>query len=85
MVSVEPSWLLEVWPGNSPDLSPENLWAIVKQNISEMPSASNLEMMENNVKNMWSDINPELLRRLIDGMPARMRKCVDMKGGYIGK
>ena len=27
-------WAKEVWPGNSPDLSPiENLWAVVKQDI----------------------------------------------------
>ena len=79
-------WAKGVWPGNSPDLSPiENLWAIVKQNLTEMPLATNLEMLEKNLNNVWSDINLDLLRRLIDGMPARIRKCVDLKGGYIGK
>ncbi|KAI6655581.1 hypothetical protein LOD99_2080 [Oopsacas minuta] len=79
-------WGKEIWPGNSPDLSPiENLWAVVKQSLSEMPSATNLEMLEKNLKTVWSNINPDLLRKLIDGMPARMRKCVDLKGGYIGK
>ena len=49
-----------------------------------MPLTSNLKMVENSVKTVWSDINPEMLR-LIDGMPSGMSKCVDIKGGYIGK
>ena len=37
-------WTKDVCPGNSPDMSPiENLWAIVKQNLSEMPLATDLE------------------------------------------
>ena len=41
----------EIWPSNSTDISPiENLWAVVKQDLSEMPSATNLEMLEKNSK-----------------------------------
>ena len=44
-------WAKEVWPGNSPDLSPiENLWAVVKQDISLIRSATNLVMLEKNLK-----------------------------------
>ena len=79
-------WAKRIWPGNSPDLSPiENLWTVVKQSLSEMPPASNLEILEKNLKTVWSRMNPDMLRRLIDGMPARIRKCVQLHGGYIGR
>ena len=79
-------WAKEVWPGNSPDLSPiENLWAYVKNELSELPVASNLDLLKNQLKNVWADISPDLLKRLMDGMPARMRKCVDLNGGNIGR
>ena len=37
-------WAKEVWPGNSPDLSPiENLWAYMKQELSKMKTPKNLK------------------------------------------
>ncbi|KAI6649873.1 Histone-lysine N-methyltransferase SETMAR [Oopsacas minuta] len=77
-------WAKEVWPGNSPDLSPiENLWAYVKNELSELPAASNLDLLKNQLKNVWADISPDLLKRLMDGMPARMRKCIDLNGEHF--
>ncbi|KAI6647763.1 Dna-mediated transposase [Oopsacas minuta] len=50
-----------------------------------VPAASNLDLLKNQLTNVWADISPDLLKRLIDGMPARMRKCVDLIGDNIGK
>ena len=79
-------WAKDVWPGNSPDLSPiENLWGLVKQRLSELPSAKNLEVLENQLKIVWAEIDPVVLKNLIDGMPNRAKTCVELNGGYIGK
>jgi len=35
------------WPAQSPDLSPiENLWALIKRNIANLPVAKNVEELE---------------------------------------
>ena len=85
-ISIPNYWAKEIWPGNSPDLSPiENLWALVKQRLSELPSATNLETLKKQLEIVWADINPGLLKNLIDGMSNRIRKCLELHGGYIGK
>ena len=79
-------WAKGTWPGNSPDLSPiENLWSIVKMDIDLMPTPTNVSMLEKNVKLAWSRISPETLDNLISGMQNRIKLCIKLKGGYIGK
>ena len=44
-------WVKDVGPGNSPDLSLiENLWALVKQRLSELPSARNVDVLKKQLK-----------------------------------
>ena len=42
-------------------------------------------LKQDNLKNAWSEINPNILRNLVEGMPGRIEKCIRLKGGYIGK
>ena len=78
-------WVKEIWPGNSLDLSLiENLWAVVKQDLSEC-RLRQIRICWKRISKECGDISSGLLRRMIDGMPDRMKKCLDMKGGNIGK
>ena len=79
-------WRKEVWPPNSPDLSPiENLWAIVQNKMDEMPAATSRDGLVDSLKLAWRKIPRETLDNLISGMPERMQACVKERGGYIGK
>ena len=42
-------------------------------------------MLENNLKIAWPHISLKVLTNLIDGMPEQVRKCIKLKGDYIGK
>lgn len=84
--NLEHFWPKGVWPGNSPDLSPiENLWAIVQEKMNEMKPATCETSLIENVKKAWASISPEILENLMMSMPSRVKKCIQMKGGYTGK
>ncbi|KAI6656223.1 hypothetical protein LOD99_1556 [Oopsacas minuta] len=79
-------WEKGIWPGNSPGLNPiENLWAIIQSKINEMEVATNLNMLEKQLKLAFSQISPEILDNLVSGMPERIKTCLKYKGRYIGK
>jgi hypothetical protein len=50
-----------------------------------LPPATNEKKLIENVKYAWSQISEEMLDTLISCMPERIRKCIKLKGGYIGK
>jgi transposase len=78
-------WKKGEWPGNSPDLNPiENLWSIIKQELSLLSPASSLETLKMQLRNSWSNINPDYLQNLVKSMPERMKKVVENRGDFIG-
>ena len=79
-------WAKGTWPANSPDLNPiENIWSILKNDLDSIGESKDLKMLENQLKTTLSNISPDLLGNLIDGMPNRIKTCIELKGGYIGK
>ena len=79
-------WEKGEWSANSPDLSPiENLWGMLQDQLDRKRPATGLYELKNNLKNAWSEINPNILRNLEEGMPSRIEKCIRLKGGYKGK
>ena len=77
-------WAKGTWPGNSPDLNPiENLWAIVQSRVDGMEDATNLKVLEKQLKLAWSQISPDVLDNLVSSMPERVKTCVKLNGGYI--
>ena len=74
------------WPGKSPDLSPiENLWAIVKEEGNKMGATTSEKIVIQNVQVAWRRIKAVTLGNLMSGLLERMRECVRLHGGYIGK
>ena len=79
-------WQKGEWPANSPDQSPiENLWGMLQDQLDRKGPATGMDEFENNLKKAWLEINPDIFRNLVEGMPGRIEKCILLKGGYIGK
>lgn len=84
--NIQHFWAKEEWPPNSPDLNPiENLWSIVQQALDKMTPATNRMDLIQKVKKAWSQISPDVLPRLVMGMPERVSQCIKLKGGHIDK
>ena len=50
-----------------------------------MVEATNLKVLEKQLKLAWSQIGPDILDNLVDSMPGRVKTCVKLNGGYFGK
>jgi len=69
LLEIEP---IHSWPSNSPDLSPiENIWAIWKQRIYARKPL-NLDQLEEIAFEEWRNLDPEIFRKLYEGMPKRL-------------
>jgi len=68
------------WPSQSPDLNPiENLWNDVKKAVKNT-KPSNLNELEQVVKDCWANIPEARCRSLVDSMPRRCAAVIKSKG-----
>jgi transposase len=77
------------WPAFSPDLNPiETVWNRMKDYIEccypDLPSGKQrtYDQLREIVKEAWDSITIEVLRDLIESMPARCQAVIDAKGGH---
>ena len=72
------------WPAQSPDLNPiENLWSIMKYEISKLPKPQSKDEMAILIKEQWNRLTPKVWNNLIESMPRRIKACIQAEGGSI--
>jgi Transposase/DDE superfamily endonuclease len=76
-------WGPGIWPANSPDLNPiENVWHILETNVRKRePRPMKKEDLKVALKEEWRRLDMDKIRKLIEGMPRRMKKVIAAKGG----
>ena len=80
------------WPPNSPDLNPiEHLWAELKLELfRRYPDTVSLKGSSDTVRvelrqrlhEVWWDIGQDVLKRLIESMPRRVKEVLTARGWY---
>jgi DDE superfamily endonuclease len=71
------------WPSMSPDQNPiENVWHVLKLNVSKKKNRSVSELIKNITKE-WNHLSPEFAIRLVGSMERRVAALVESNGNYI--
>jgi transposase len=70
------------WPAQSPDLNPiENLWSELERNVrSHKPRPKNKNELIQVVRQEWNNINNNILVKLIESMPRRVKAVIKNNG-----
>ena len=72
------------WPPSSPDLNPLDyaIWGYLEAKACEKPH-SNVASLKRALEKAWDEISVEMLAKIVDNFPKRLKKCVDANGGYF--
>lgn len=83
-------WVIE-WPPHSPDLNPiEHVWKALKKTLYEIfPNTDSLRNNEADTTELaeqlqvaWRAIDQDLVRKLVESIPRRLRACRRANGWY---
>ena len=74
------------WPARSPDLNPiEHVWAIIKRRVRRhIRPGDDLNRLESLVRTEWDQLDQQVIKRLVDSMPDRIRKTIERRGDKSG-
>uniref|UniRef100_A0A0P4VQV0 Tc1-like transposase DDE domain-containing protein n=1 Tax=Scylla olivacea TaxID=85551 RepID=A0A0P4VQV0_SCYOL len=71
------------WPPNSPDINLiEDLWVIMKKELSKRDTHT-LPKLKKSLITVWESLHSDLLRRLVDSFPERLREVRRRQGATI--
>lgn len=73
------------WPARSPDITPLDfyLWGHVKNEIYEFDPPENIEILEQRVRDVLSNINRNTLHRVTRKVLDKCQKCIDKNGRHF--
>lgn len=75
------------WPARSPDLNPiENVWSLLKRNVRRsLQHHFDLNDLQSLLQREWARLDQQTINRLIDSMPARIGRVIELRGGTLTK
>ena len=70
------------WPACSPDLNPiENVWSLLKRGVRQsIRPGDDLARLEVLLRQEWDRLNQDVINRLIESMPSRIRQVINRSG-----
>ena len=72
-------------PSYSPDLNPiENLFSVWKHRVYDR-CPKTVDELKAAIREVWNNLEPSLLRKLVNSMPERCKLIVENQGHRIGK
>jgi transposase len=74
----------EEWLPNSPDLNPLEyaVWSILEEKACAKPH-KDVESLKRALIKSWDKITVEMLEKIVDNFPKRLKACVKAKGGHF--
>lgn len=71
------------WPSQSPDLNPiELLWEEIDRRVRKLHPTSEEDLWQK-LQQVWDNIEPECVEKLVARMPALMKMVIKQEGGYF--
>lgn len=70
------------WPACSPDLNPiENVWGLLSQKVyAHGRQFQSVRELKQSLTEEWNNLEPDILKSLIDSMPRRLQHVIIAKG-----
>ena len=72
------------WPPRLPDLNPldYSMWSILEEKACAKPH-TNVESLKRALVKAWDEISVEILKKIVDDFPKRLKACVEADGGHF--
>jgi transposase len=71
------------WCPRSPDLNPiENIWSWMDARLAK-ENLRTVDELKEALEALWLDVPSELVKKLIESMPKRVKACYNAKGGHF--
>lgn len=70
------------WCPQSPDLNPiEHLWDVTKREVGKT-NVKNKSELKTRIREVWDNLDPEVIRKLVSSMPKRLEQVISANGGH---
>ena len=71
------------WPSRSPDMNPiEHVWVRMGRDVCKRNEVVTLDDLARALVDEWNNLEPRFLRKILQGMPRRVRVLHQRRGGH---